>query len=118
MRLGATMVDEIKSQLLDSLRTVPKTVVARERQAVDLIAAVQRRSARFKITRFPPAEVSIPDLRVALGAISAADFPEADLWPSSMRVELVSIGPVHAKAIFHQLIKKDRELPDRRPLTK
>jgi len=53
LRLGATIVDEIKSQLLDSFRTVPKTVVERGRQAVDLIAAVQRFSARFKITWFP-----------------------------------------------------------------
>src|SRR5271169_3678779 len=52
MRLGAPAVAEIKSQLLGSLRTVPKTILERGRQAVDLIAAVQRCSARFKITWF------------------------------------------------------------------
>ena len=40
--LGATIVDEIKSQLRQSLRTVPKTILEHGRQAVDLIAAVQR----------------------------------------------------------------------------
>ena len=50
MRLGALMADEIKSQLLGSLRTVPKTILERGRQAVDLIAALQRFLARFKIT--------------------------------------------------------------------
>jgi hypothetical protein len=59
-----------------------------------------------------------PSVGRNLGELSAGDLPQADFWPSSMRVELVSIGPVHAKAIFHQLIKKDRQLPDRRPLTK
>jgi len=52
MRLGALMADEIKSQLLGSLRTVPKTILERRRQAVDLIAAVQPFLARFKITHF------------------------------------------------------------------
>ena len=53
MRFGAPLADEIKSQLLGSLRTVPKTVLERERQTVDLIVAVRRFSGRFKITWFP-----------------------------------------------------------------
>jgi len=40
MRYGALVADEIKSQLLGSLRTVPKTTLERGRQAVDLIATV------------------------------------------------------------------------------
>ena len=42
MRLGALMADEIKSQLLRSLCLVPKIILAGGRQAIDLIAAVQR----------------------------------------------------------------------------
>ena len=52
MRLGAPLADEIKSQLLGSLRTVPKTMLERDRQAVDLIAAVQRSSGRSKSHAF------------------------------------------------------------------
>jgi hypothetical protein len=71
MRLGALMADEIKSQLLGSPRTVPKTILEHGRQAVDLIAAVQRFSGWFKITWFPLTEVSASDLTVDRQGISA-----------------------------------------------
>src|SRR5271169_4511746 len=67
MRLGAPAVAEIKSQLLGSLRTVPKTILERGRQAVDLIAAVQRFSARLKITWFSHAEIFICRVRGRFG---------------------------------------------------
>ena len=76
MRLGAPLVDEIKSQLLGSLRTVPKTILEHRRQAVDLIAAVQRFSGWFEITWFRTTHSSHRP-------VAPADFPLPRLWRTS-----------------------------------
>src|SRR5271166_4733486 len=52
LRLGALMADRLRVSCSADSSTVPKTILERERQAVDLIAAVQRISVRFKITWF------------------------------------------------------------------
>jgi|SRR5271166_1382213 len=51
MRLGALLVDEIKSHLIGSPRSVPRAILECGRQAVNLIAAARRFSARFKTTQ-------------------------------------------------------------------
>ena len=66
---GAFLGDEIKSQLLGSLRTVPKTIFERGRQAVDLIAEVQGFQRGSKSHGFHPLTLS------NAGAISASSLP-------------------------------------------